>query len=217
MKFNFNSPYLKVLYMIVVTVLPGCGGSSKNPIDNDCITMAVYPEQTLSPYILPWTVGDSYKVGQGNCTKFSHNTKVNQQFAYDFFMPVGTEILAARSGTVVAVQESFKEGTGVSGQENYIFIEHVDGSIGRYAHITTMGALFEEGEIVNQGDVIAFSGNTGNSTAPHLHFDVHDGNCPILSIDCNALEITFKNTKPHPNGLVEGLTYTAESFVSNNW
>lgn len=196
--------------LLILTTLTGCGGGdTSNPVDNDCKSTSVYPDQATSQYLLPWTVGETYKVGQGNCTTFSHNTTNNQQFAYDFFMPVGTKIRAARSGTVAAVRDNFSDGSGVSGQENYIFIEHNDGSVSRYAHLTILGALFEVGDMVEQNEVIALSGNSGASTAPHLHFDVHDGNCPILSIQCHPLEVTFRNTTAHPNGLVEGNSYTA--------
>jgi murein DD-endopeptidase MepM/ murein hydrolase activator NlpD len=199
--------------LMILTALTGCGdGSGINPVDQDCRSTAVYPDQTTSEYLLPWTVGETYQVGQGNCTKFSHTTTNNQQFAYDFFMPIGTQIRAARRGTVAAVKADSSDGTSVSGQENYIFIEHDDGSVGRYVHLTKFGALFEVGDIVEQNELIALSGNTGASTAPHLHFDVHDGNCPILSIQCNPLEVTFKNTSPHANGLVEGNSYTATAF-----
>jgi murein DD-endopeptidase MepM/ murein hydrolase activator NlpD len=211
-----HSPLI-ILSLLVMSTIPSCGGSGGsggNSVDNDCMSTAVYPAQNTSKYILPWTVGETYTVGQGNCTGFSHGIGNNQQFAYDFYMPIGTEIRAARSGKVAAIRENFKDGTEILGQENYIFVEHEDGSIGRYAHITILGALFDEGDIVEQGDVIALSGNTGASTAPHLHFDVHDGNCPILSIDCNPLEVTFKNTDPHPNGLIEGVSYTAEPFFA---
>ena len=204
--------------LLILPVLTGCGsggGDSTNPVDQDCRSTAVYPNQATSEYLLPWTVGETYQVGQGNCTEFSHNTTNNQQFAYDFFMPIGTQIRAARSGTVAAVKGDASDGTGVSGQENYIFIEHTDGSIGRYVHLTKFGALFEVGDIVEQNELIALSGNTGASTAPHLHFDVHDGNCPILSIDCHPLEVTFRNTTAHPNGLVEGNSYTATPFAVN--
>ena len=217
MYFDFKKPNSQfiILCFLAMATISGCGGSGGHSVDNDCMSTAVYPDQNTSKYILPWTVGESYTVGQGNCTRFSHGTENNQQYAYDFYMPIGTKVRAARSGKVAAVRENFKDGTEILGQENYIFIEHDDGSIGRYAHITKLGALFDEGEIVEQGDVIALSGNTGASTAPHLHFDVHDGNCPILSLDCNPLEITFINTEPHPNGLIEGVSYTAEPVPAN--
>ena len=123
--------------LMIIAILTGCGGGdSTNPVDQDCRSTAVYPDQSTSKYLLPWTVGETYQVGQGNCTEFSHNTTNNQQFAYDFFMPIGTQVRATRSGTVAAVKEDASDGTGVSGQENYIFIEHEDGSVGRYAHLT---------------------------------------------------------------------------------
>jgi hypothetical protein len=121
MKSIQSQVFLTVL--MILTVLTGCGGGhGTNPVDQDCRTTAVYPDQTTSEYLLPWTVGETYQVGQGNCTEFSHTTTNNQQFAYDFFMPIGTQIRAARRGTVAAVKGDSSDGPGVSGQENYIFI-----------------------------------------------------------------------------------------------
>ena len=161
---------LDAILTLFILLLIGCdGGDGTNPIDVSCQNTASYPDQAASEYILPWAIGKTYKVGQGNCTVFSHTTTNNQQFAYDILMSIGTSIHAARRGTVAAVGEGFIDGTGISGQENFIFIEHDDGSIGRYAHLTRQGALFEVGENVEQGEVIALSGNTGASTVPHLH------------------------------------------------
>jgi murein DD-endopeptidase MepM/ murein hydrolase activator NlpD len=202
-----------LLITLTISALTGCGGgddsSSPNYVPNLCES-TTYPDQSTSVYILPWSVGETYQVGQGNCTDFSHTISTNQQFAYDFYMPIGTAIRAARSGVVAAVEDSFIDGTGISGQENYIFIRHDDGTVSRYAHITIQGALFEWGDIVIQGDIIALSGNSGFSTAAHLHFDVNDGECEVLTNDCDSLPVTFQNTTEHPNGLVEGVSYTAE-------
>lgn len=199
------------LMSLALIAIIGCGNDSGQSSIASICENTQYPDQTTSKYLLPWSVGETYQVGQGNCTDFSHNISNNQQFAYDFFMPIGTTIRAARSGTVVAVEDSFIDGNGIAGQENFIFIRHDDNSVSRYAHLTIQGALFDLDDTVTQGDVIGLSGNSGFSTAPHLHFDVNDGDCPILTNDCESLPVTFLNTSENPNGLVEGVSYTAES------
>ena len=203
--------FVCVLLIALSSMIFGCA-EELGRIDSACMARYAgsYPDQETSPYVLPWQAGETYLVGQGNCTTFSHTVAWNQQFAYDFMLPIGAPILAARGGTVTAVVDNFSDGTRISGEENYIFIEHDDGSVARYIHLTTMGALFDVGESVAQGEVIARSGDSGRSTAPHLHFDVLDGSCiPRDSDLCNSLPITFSNTSDHPNGLVEMVSYTA--------
>ena len=132
------------------------------------------------------------------------------QYAYDFVtslnplvtMPIGTRVVAARAGEVTFVEERFADGTRTSGQGNGIFVRHADGTIAMYWHLTTNGVLVEIGEHVEQGQVIALSGDSGDSTAAHLHFAVFQG-----SIN---LPITFRNTRPHPHGLIVGESYRAE-------
>lgn len=173
-----------------------------------------YPDQENSQYILPWTIGETYKVGQGNCTNGSHNTGNYSRFAYDFIMPIGTNIRAARSGEVTFIEEGHADnnkGERTSDTGNLLAIKHEDGSVAFYAHLTTLGVLVEMGQQVNQGDIIALSGNSGNSTGPHLHFEVH--NCsPNDDDNCNptSIPITFKNTTAHTNGLMQGENYTAK-------
>ncbi len=193
----------------------GGGGGIEDRIDRVCMdaVRGTYPEQSNSLYILPWSVGETYTVGQGNCTNFSHRADINQQFAYDMLMPIGTRILASRAGVVIAIEQSFTDGTRVPGQENFVFVEHDDGSVARYIHLTTQGALVQLQDTVAQGDVIALSGDTGNSTEPHLHFDVLAGTaCSSNPRACNSLPITFRNTRLHVDGLVEGQSYTADQF-----
>jgi lipoprotein NlpD len=77
----------------------------------------------------------------------------------------GTPIVAAASGTVV------KAGWDNWGLGNAITIKHLDGSITVYGHNRRL--LVSKGQQVIQGQIIAEMGSTGNSTAPHLHFEVY--------------------------------------------
>jgi murein DD-endopeptidase MepM/ murein hydrolase activator NlpD len=82
-----------------------------------------------------------------------------------------------------------------------VFIRHDDDKLGRYFHLTQGGALVEPGRQVLAGDVIGLSGDSGRSFAPHLHFDVTP--CATI-LGCVSLPVMLWNTRPHPNGLVEG-------------
>lgn len=81
----------------------------------------------------------------------------------DYGCPSGTPILAAADG-IVAVK-SFENG----GYGNYIIIRHDDGSGTVYAHLSA--PLVNNGVAVKAGQRIGLSGNTGNSTGAHLHFE----------------------------------------------
>jgi murein DD-endopeptidase MepM/ murein hydrolase activator NlpD len=165
-----------------------------------------YPPQATSAYVLPYQVGQIYTVGQGNCSRGSHEGRSLARHAYDFLMPVGIPVIASRAGVVFLVEDRFGDGNRTPGQENFINVRHADDSIAAYVHLTQDGALVEVGDAVAQGDLIGLSGDTGNSSAPHLHFHVQE------CAGCATLPITFRNTRPHPGGLVEGEQYAAESF-----
>jgi hypothetical protein len=179
-----------------------CGPS--HPSETPC--PGPYPDQRTSAYILPWSVGEAYRVGQGNCGSGSHAAGTVVQYAYDHLMPTGTAVVAARSGAVFLVEERFTDGTRRAGEENYINVLHTDGSLAGYVHLTKNGALVAVGEPVVQGQVIGLSGDTGSSTEPHLHFHVQGCN------GCATVPVTFRNTRPHPSGLVQGEIYRAEPF-----
>ena len=78
----------------------------------------------------------------------------------------GTNVLAADSGTVITSQYSSSYG-------NYIVLYHSNGTTTLYAHMSQR--LVSVGQTVSQGDVIGLVGSTGNSTGPHLHFEVSVG------------------------------------------
>jgi murein DD-endopeptidase MepM/ murein hydrolase activator NlpD len=96
------------------------------------------------------------------------------RFAYDFEMPIGTPVLAARDGIVLRVADGFPAGAFQDKyryRSNAVFVLHPDGSIGDYGHLSA-GIPVEEGARVEVGDLLGLSGNSGYTQGPHLHFSV---------------------------------------------
>lgn len=81
----------------------------------------------------------------------------------DWATPVGTAVCASSAGTVA------RAGWG-SGYGYVVYINHPNGTQTRYGHLSKI--YVSVGQYVNQGDIIAASGNTGRSTGPHLHFEI---------------------------------------------
>jgi murein DD-endopeptidase MepM/ murein hydrolase activator NlpD len=86
----------------------------------------------------------------------------------DFAVPSGTKVMAAHGGTVV------KAGGNGAGDGpaygNAIVIKHANGVYSQYAHLSRIDVKI--GQVVKTGQKIALSGNTGNSSGPHLHFEI---------------------------------------------
>lgn len=125
-------------------------------------------------YSLPYAPGRSYRVIQGYGSRFSHTGL--EEFAIDFDMRVGTPVHAARAGVVARVEESHDKGCwedGCGRYANYIVVLHGDGTTGEYYHLMHAGAVVDVGDSVSQGQLIGYSGNTGHTTMPHLHFAVY--------------------------------------------
>ncbi|HCT27461.1 MAG TPA: M23 family peptidase, partial [Stenotrophomonas sp.] len=106
---------------------------------------------------------------------FSHNDEENRD-AVDFALPEGTLVLAAREGTVMQIQDGFR-GNGQDrerdgGRANFIRVLHSDGSMALYGHLQAGGMRVRRGQAVGAGQPIGLSGNSGYSSAPHLHFVV---------------------------------------------
>ncbi len=125
------------------------------------------------PYTLPFKKETSVYVSQGYHGGLTH--KGLSAYAIDFPVPVGTPIHAAREGTVVGAEGGNNLG-GMSPEyrryANYVIIEHSDGTMGNYYHLKEGGAAVSIGQKVARGDLIGYSGNTGYTSGPHLHFSV---------------------------------------------
>ena len=81
----------------------------------------------------------------------------------DWATATGTAVMASSGGVVI------KAGWG-SGYGNVVYIQHPDGKVTRYGHLSKI--LVSAGQAVSQGQKIALSGNTGVSTGPHIHFEI---------------------------------------------
>lgn len=81
----------------------------------------------------------------------------------DIAVPLGTPIRAAASGTVISAG-------WLGGYGRTVMVRHADGSVTLYAHASKL--LVRRGQHVAQGQVIARVGSSGNSTGPHLHFEI---------------------------------------------
>lgn len=127
------------------------------------------------PYRLPYPTGLTFSVLQGFHGMFSH--RGSSEYAVDFDCPVATTVLAARPGIVVAANASaLRSGTTHEyldyKRTNFVIVQHDDGSLGEYMHLSPSGVEVKPGQSVTRGQPLALSGNTGYSSTPHLHFQV---------------------------------------------
>ena len=106
----------------------------------------------------------------------------------DYACPLGTPIFASADGVIRFI------GMDKTGYGNCVIIEHDATHATLYAHLSTLGTIYFPGTKVKQGEVIGWSGSTGNSTGPHLHFEArHQWNdfrshfnpfdLPLMSMD----------------------------------
>ncbi|MBR9706482.1 M23 family metallopeptidase [Candidatus Pacearchaeota archaeon] len=147
------------------------------------------------------------------------------KYAWDFMLPENTPLYATKSGKVLQVKvdsnlqgsekldeiigtdpemkKKFKEGT------NFIIIDHGDGTYSDYEHLKYDGSEVVEGEDVVKGQVIGYSGNTGYSDAPHLHFEIFEltkkGDPKHLNKirKTRSIPVNFKNMIPYMEKLVD--------------
>jgi murein DD-endopeptidase MepM/ murein hydrolase activator NlpD len=98
----------------------------------------------------------------------------------DIAGPYGTPVIAADTGVVYFYPGSY-------GYGNYVVMIHGNGYSTLYGHLSRFNSSMGSGAIVARGDVIAYEGSTGNSTGPHLHFEIRVANVwkdPCLWLGC---------------------------------
>ena len=126
-------------------------------------------------YRLPWPEGRSFMFTQvpgGQIT--THFTKATLH-AVDIAMPEGVPVLAARAGTVEAVQAHHRAGADeepLTYEGNFVRVRHADGTAATYAHLGHQSVVVAVGEPIEAAQLLGYSGASGDVVRPHLHFVV---------------------------------------------
>lgn len=157
-------------------------------------------------YALPYNSGRRLVI-QADFGKFSHQPGSADEHAIDWDMPVGTTVLAARAGTVVALRSDADAGgedLRYKNSYNYIILRHDDGTFAEYCHLRKDGVLVKLGQQVKEQERIGLSGNSGFSSRPHLHFSVFQ---TIDGRTRRTFPLQFKTSEGKVETLVEGKEY----------
>jgi LysM repeat protein len=140
------------------------------------------PDGQASSSIRPSTSGSSLAVNTGPTYDGyyikpfvgGHRTQgIHGYNGVDYGMPVGTSLYAAAAGTVLISKDSGYNG----GYGSYVVIKHPNNTQTVYGHMS--GVTVSVGQKVTQGQTIGYSGNTGRSTGPHLHFEIRGAKNPF--------------------------------------
>lgn len=179
----------------------------------------VFPESdkkyTQNTYMMP--IKEEWYVFWGGGNEFVnyHYAYETQRYAYDLVMmnngttykdsamvndnyyAFNREVTAPADGKVIKVVHHLKDNIPGEMNElepagNLIIIEHTNNEYSLVAHLKNNSSLVQEGDKVQQGDVIARCGNSGNSSEPHIHFQVMDS--PDY-MNCKSIRIRFADGK----------------------
>ena len=202
-------------YLICVCLLTliSCGGGNDNSTFQNPQTSSCGPfdASSSSDYLLPYSIGTAFFLNQSNCSGFGHSGFWT--YGYDFTMDIGTQVVAMRDGTVVHTQDGTIDGN--PNGTNLILIEHSDGTIALYSHLTINGVLVFIGQQIEVGDLIGLSGNTGNTGGlPHLHVSLHPciglpGLTGIPNTNCPTQPFNFNNVESGSDNLIARRNYLA--------
>jgi len=171
----------------------------------------------ILPFIGKWTVFNG-----GVNAGLHHGGSISQKYAYDFIIAndegksfegdgravqnyfcYDKAVVAPADGTIVVAKKKAKDSfvDGLTAycdsfdlRGNYIVIKHHDNEYSLTAHLAPNSITVNVGDQVKQGDVIAKCGNTGNSSEPHIHFQLQTGKSFFLSA---GLPIAFSNIEAH--------------------
>lgn len=178
------------------------------------------------PFSGTWTV-----INGSPDPDYSHSWDIpRQRYAYDFVITDddgrthnGTDVesfycfdkpvLAPAAGTVVRIKDGHRDYHRTNGYldplqyrltGNYVLIKHAENEYSLLAHLKEGSIDVSEGDEVSRGQEIARCGHSGNSTEPHLHFQVQDHSFPYIGA---SLPVQFAGEAKPPDSDQEGTTW----------
>ncbi len=172
---------------------------------DEVIDLARNKEEMLAgiPAIKPIAVDDLRRIGGYYGMRIHPIMKIEQfHNGMDFTAPLGTDVYATGDGVVSRIQRS-RARTGFG---NMIEIDHGFGYKTIYAHLEEI--LVQRGDTVKRGEVVGLVGNTGFSTAPHLHYEVRKNNRPV-----DPINYYFKDLSPEEFDEMIRLSQQGGSFL----
>lgn len=149
-------------------------------------------------YLPPIAPNASFDISQAFGGSYSHTDDQNK-YAVDIAMPIGTPVYAARAGIVLEVDDDYFKGgenKAYSSEANSIRLLHEDGAMSVYAHLELEKAQVYPGMSVTAGQLIGYSGNTGFTSGPHLHFAVQ------INQGMALVSVPFTFINPQGNAVV---------------
>lgn len=208
----FLAPFVAVSVSLVASIVPALNihvGADKPP----------FPAP--QGYVMPWAGGELHAVTQGEETSLTHNGAA--AYAFDFDLNYDT-VVAARAGKVTMVRQDSNLGgcsALFSGSANYVVVDHGDGTSGLYLHLAQNSAVVRVGDMVDQGQPLAVSGETGltcsddyTSPGPHLHFQVQ--RTQEGRYFTQSLPVAFDDIAKNDGVPVGGGTYMSGNYGRGN-
>lgn len=157
---------------------------------DEVIDMARKKEEMLAsiPSIMPVSNKDLKRMSSGFGMRLHPILKILKRHeGQDFTAPTGTEIYSSGNGKIKKVARE-RYGFGY-----HVIVDHGYGFETVYAHMSEI--LVKKGESVKRGDILGLVGNTGTSTAPHLHYEVHKNGRPINPVNFYYQDLTPEQFK----------------------
>ncbi|MCV2403332.1 peptidoglycan DD-metalloendopeptidase family protein [Marinomonas sp. C2222] len=127
---------------------------------------------SLTPSLRRWPTSQEYRVSSPFNDKRLHpiTSRISPHNGVDLATPTGTQVLATGDGVVTRVERHRYAG-------QFIEVDYAGPYGARFLHLNK--TLVKKGQKVSRGQVIALSGNTGRSTGPHLHYELHIKGSPV--------------------------------------